>query len=194
MKGGNKGMSRKLRRVENNIKYIRQQIHLFLKYEYRVDYKIEVYGNKGIEREGYYSRTEFRRGRPVAIDIAYSILEKGNRENILKAGLREAIKVALWYKRVPYKETSKEYIREIMRHGLPVYGKERQVGKKLHAYGCEKCKGIYILRERKLPKSKDVTQGKYKTRCCEVGFIYMGEKHYSGEELYKISYRMGGEG
>lgn len=179
-------MSKQLRKVENNIRYVREQIERFMKYEYGVIYKIEVYGNKGIQREGYYSRVEFKRGRPVAIDISYQLLNKGTREDILKAGLREALKVVMWYKRVPYTETSEQYNRELLKYNLPLYGDQRQTGQYKHVYGCEKCKKVYVMRDRVLPESRDITKKNVLTKCCNERFEYQGKLFYKGEELFKI--------
>lgn len=179
-------MSKVLKRVEQNIKYIREQINRFMRYEYGVKYEIDVYGHKGLEREGYFSRVEFKGGRPVAIDISYGVLAKGNRDFILKTGLREAIKVVLWYRRIPYGENQEEYKRELIKYKLPVYGLERQTGKYMHAYGCSKCKSIYVLQDRKLPVKKDITKKNFITKCCSAKFEYMDKEYYGGEDLYRI--------
>lgn len=179
-------MSKQIRKVENNIKYVREQIERFMKYEYGVTYQIEVYGNRRIEREGYFSRVEFIQGRPVAIDISYQLLNKGSREQILKAGLREAIKVVFWYKRIPYTETSDRYNQELLRYKLPVYGSQRQTGQYKHVYGCVKCKKIYVMRDRELPEKRDITTKNILTKCCKEKFEYQGRIFYKGEGLFKI--------
>lgn len=185
-------MSKQLRKVETNIKYAREQIERFMKFQYGVAYRIEVYGNKTIEKEGYFSRIEFKGGKPVAIDISYQLMARGKKEDILKAALREALKVVFWYRRKPYGETSSEYITELRRYNFPVYGKERQTGKDLHTYGCSACKRIYVLRERKLPQTKDITQHNLITKCCGKPFEYVGKVYYKGVDLYRISVQLKG--
>lgn len=180
-----------LKRVEKNIIYAMEQAERFLKYEYGIKYNIEVYGHKKIEKQGKLSRLEMKNGKPYAIDIAYSILKSGNREKILYAVLREAVKIANWYRRLPYKDGDLEYEQELKKYGLPSYGKVSQTGKELHTYQCEQCKKIYFLRVKKLPKSKDVSEQNVRTNCCKARFEYAGKIMYTNQQLQQIQRKVG---
>ena len=184
-------MSKKLIKIENNLMYLQEQVEKFLKYEYRINYKIDVFGNKKIEKEGYLTRTIFSRGKPVGIDVAYSLLLKG-KETMLKEVLREAVRVALWHMRKPYGDGSGEFAKELKRKGLKYYGTVSHVGKELHTYVCSSCKKIYMLKERKLPNSKDPAIREIYTPCCEVRFAYEGKVFYNNEKLQKMARRVRG--
>lgn len=177
----------KQEKVEKNIRYAREQAERFLKYEYKIKYPIEVSGHKRIEKEGLYSRLLVKDGKPYGIDISYDLLVKGNREKLLFATLREAVKVALWYKRLPYGEGTAEYENELKKYGLPSYGGLPHTGKDLHTYGCSECKKIYFLKEKMLPKSKDVTLQNVFTKCCKARFEYVGKIHYTNKQLQAVA-------
>lgn len=173
-------------KVENNIIYLEEQVERFLKHEYRIRYKVNVYGHKKIEREGYYARTIFEKGKPVGIDVSFQMLSKSGKETLLKVVLREAVRIALWNMRKPYRDGSKEYEIELRRKGLPSYGTVAHTGKELHTYSCSKCNRIYFLKERKLPKSKDPTIQEVHTACCKVRFMYKGKVKYTNKKLQRI--------
>src|SRR5699024_12768427 len=96
-------MSTKREKIENNLMYLEDQVKKFLKHEYRIKYKVPVYGNKSLDKQGYNAKTIFVRGKPVGIDIDYKILLKG-KETILKETLREAVRIALWHMKKPRSE------------------------------------------------------------------------------------------
>lgn len=173
-------------KAEKNIKYAREQIERFLWHEYRIKYPIEVYGHKRIEGEGFFSKLEFKDGKPSAIDISYNLLIGSKRERILLTSLREAVKIALWYRRKPYGEGDKEYETELKKYGLPRYGGLSQTGKELHTYSCSSCEKVFFLREKKLPKSKDVSEQNIYTSCCKAKFQYAGKIHYTNKQLQVV--------
>lgn len=179
-------------KVLRNLKYAREQAERFLKYEYRIQYPFEVLGDKQLEKSGYYSKLEFKNKKPEAIILSYQLLLEGKKDKILLTVLREAIKIALWYQRKPYEENSEMYIHELNKYKLPVYGELAQTGKDLHTYACGNCEKIYFLRDKKLPKSKDVTLQNVRTSCCKERFIYKGKIHYSNKQLQTIAQRRRG--
>lgn len=172
----------KRKKVENNLIYANEQVNRFIRYQYGIKYSIEVVGHKRLEKKGLYSTTVFSKGKPVEIILSYHLLIK-SREKVLEAAIREAIKVCLWYRRKPYTETSKEYITELRRFNLPIYGNVNQTGKELHTYQCGSCKKIYMLRERKLSRTQDPSQRNILTPCCEEKFEYAGKILYTNKQL-----------
>lgn len=186
-------MVTKKQKVENNLLYLEEQVNKFLKHEYKIKYKIEVYGNKKIEKKGYFTRVVFSKGKPVGIDVAYSLLDKG-KEKILKETLREAVRVALWYKKIPYTDGSKEFEMELKKKGLPRYGTVSHKGKELHTYGCSKCKKIYLLKDKKLPDKKNPALQNIVTPCCEERFAYEGKIFYNNEKLQRLARQLKNRG
>lgn len=184
-------MATKQEKVENNLIYLEEQVKNFLKYEYRIKYRIHVYGNKALEKEGYNAKTLFKRGKPVGIDVDYNLLLKG-KETILKETLREAVRIALWHMKKPYKDGSKEYEVELKRRGLPSYGTVSHKGKELHTYICSECKKIYMLKDKKLPKGKDPAVQNIYTPCCNVRFSYEGKVFYNNKKLQRLANQMNG--
>jgi len=183
-------MATKREKIENNLMYLEEQVEKFLRHEYRIKYRVNVYGNKSLDKKGLFTQIIIENGKPVGIDVNYKLLTSG-KERLLKETLREAVRIALWYMRRPYKDGSKEFEMELKRKGLPSYGGVSHKGKELHTYGCPECKRIYMLKERKLPKGKNPALQNIVTPCCEVRFSYEGKIFYNNEKLQKLARHLG---
>lgn len=175
-------------KIDKQLAYMRKQINLFLWQHYKVKVDFKLYANKELTKKRLYSETLFHedRSKPIEVDIEYTILIKGKKQKILETAFREATRIGCYKLGRPYKNGASDFERELKKHGLPNYGGVSEMGKELHSYECSKCKQIWALKDKKMPKGKDPEQLGYLTGCCKEPFKYGGKKFYSNEVLQRI--------
>lgn len=179
-------MATKRQRAEKNITYCRVQMERFLEKYYKLKFRGEVFGNKRLFKENRLAKTTFKERGFFEIDVDYQLLMGGNKEKLLHAVLREAVRVVMWYQGKSTKDGSVEYDAELRKFGLPVYGGLSETGLKLHTYTCSGCGKVWSLQQRKLPASKDPSVLNMVTGCCRENFEYTGQIEYTNSELQKI--------
>lgn len=186
-------MSRKRTEIaQKRLQYIRVQFERFLwKYYKLKDMNIKFYLKKKLQKQYLYSRAIFPEEHNleelIEIEYDFDLVSKKGNKSLLPFAFREAVRVGMWANKRPFVNGVPEFEAELRKYGLPAFGSVAETGMELNTYGCQKCKRIYILKENKLPKSKDPSQqADVKTGCCGEVFEYFGKKFYKNEDLQKI--------
>ncbi|PGT89959.1 hypothetical protein [Bacillus thuringiensis] len=186
-------MATKRERAEKNITYCRTQMERFLQKNYKLRFHGNVYGNKKLYKEKKYAKTTFLPSGVAEVDMDYQLLMEGKKDQLLYACLREAVRIALWYSRQDYRDSSPVFQEECKKYGLPVYGNISEKGLELHTYSCAECGRVWALKKFKLPPTRDPSQNpQYKTGCCKAVFQYDGRVAYTNEQLQGLQRQVQG--
>ena len=182
-------MSRKKReQVDKNLRYIQEQMRLFLWENFKDKPLLKVYANKELTKQRRYAKTTFGHSvhNPIEVDVEYTLLVSGKKQLLLETAFREAVRIGCKRSKRPYQDGNLNFENELKKHRLPTYGGVAEMGAELHRYECSGCRKVWALKEKKLPKSKDPEQLGYVTECCGKPFKYNGKKFYDNETLQKI--------
>lgn len=181
-------MATQQQKVEKNLLFVREQLsrYLYKRFHIKVNYKL--FGNKELKKERRFSKITFpiNKKEPIEVDIEYGTLVKGRKQELLDIAFRNAVRIGMWYTGRPYKDGHPEVEYELKKAGLKLYGLVPEMGMDLHTYQCSECKRIYLLQEKKLPRTKNPVELGYKTGCCKAPFEYTGVQYYDNETLQKI--------
>lgn len=179
-------------KLDNNIKYAWLQIENWISHYYGKKIQVEVIEDKQLFRENKYAKTVFVQGKPPEVHIDYKLLLKGNKEKILYAACREAVRIGLLANGIKATDVSPEFRSELKKHGLPDYGGFPETGVDLYTYDCLKCGKVYALTPRKIPDSKSPAyKPNITTNCCQAMIHDSGKIFYTNLELQKMGNVLG---
>lgn len=177
---------------QDKLTYMREQLERFVYKHYRHRPNIKVYMQKRMQTDKFrYSQTTFpedirEKEGLIEVDFDYDMIRKKGRKFLLEIAFREAVRIGMWMENRPFVNGHPEFERELRRFGLPAFGNVAETGLDLHTYVCSGCQNVWILKMKKLPKSKDPVHKEYKTACCGTPFQYDGVKYYDNELLQRL--------
>lgn len=189
---GSDGLATTREKIDKNIVYAWKQIENWIKHYYGKNIQVEVIEDKYLFREKKYAKTVFEQGKPPTVHIDYKLLLSGNKQNILYAACREAVRIGLLANGIKATEISPEFRGELKKYGLPDYGGFPETGADLYTYDCLKCGAVYALTPRKIPESKSPAyKPNITTNCCGAMIHDSGKVFYKNEELQKMGHLLG---
>lgn len=191
---------RKLNKTEVKVKYIWEQTEKWLKHRFNLNTHINnVIEQTGVARK--YNKYAFivptkepdpnRRGLQrtvfnLVIDKRYML--DANKEQQLEIAGRAALEVMFMLNNKKFSDRDIETQKALYQYGLPRYGNFPHQGLTLHQYSCSECDQIITLRERKIPKSKDIAYNpNMLSSCCDAIIKYDGRVEYTNEECQKLA-------
>lgn len=184
-------MVSKKEKMQNNLWYVREQLVRYLYAHYQIKTDFKFYANKQLKKKHKYievtlpDRAKNKWGT-IEVDVCYDLLTSGKRKLLLDSAFKEATRIGQWFREMPYEDGHPEFEEELRLRGLTGYNATAETGLELHQYGCSKCKKLYILKVKKLPKSRCPQEKKLHSLCCHAPIIYMQTKFYKSEILQKI--------
>ena len=188
-------MASKKEKIQNNLWFVRTQLVRYLHTHFGIQTDFKFYANKQLKKKHKYIEVTFPDRRTnkwgtIEVDVCYDLLAGGKKQLMLDCAFKEATRVGMWFRETPYQDGHPEFEQELKLRGLTGYNATAETGLELHQYGCSACKQLYILKAKKLSKSKCPEAKGLLSVCCHQPIVYMQTKFYKNEILQRIKQTM----